>query len=155
MLKRKEFDSLIRSLLSVAEELDLEIKNTDGTLRNFTVNEMHCIDYIGKLKNPNVTKLSAVLNLTRGGVSRLIKRLLAQAAVKTYTNNNNKKEIYYSLTPLGKKVFVAHAHLHKACHKYDSRFFKQFTPKEQEIAVRFIQQYIEHTQKYIKDFRRK
>ena len=155
MIAQKEFDSLIKSLLSVAEELDVEIKNTDGTLRNFTVNEMHCIDFIGKLKDPNVTKLSNALNLTRGGVSRLIKRLIAQSAVKTYTNNENKKEIYYSLTPLGKKVFTAHAHLHNTCHKYDSQFFKQFTQNEQEIALRFIRKYIEHTQKHIKDFRRK
>ncbi len=155
MIAQKKFDSLIRSLLSVAEELDLEIKNNDGTLRNFTVNEMHCIDYIGKLENPNVTKLSDALNLTRGGVSRLIKRLITQSAIKTYTNNRNKKEIYYSLTPLGEKVFVAHEHLHNACHKYDSQFFKQFSQEEQEIAVRFIQQYIEHTKKYVTDFRKK
>lgn len=155
MITQKEFDSLIRSLLSVAEELDLEIKNTDGTLRNFTVNEMHCIDYIGKLKNPNVTKLSNALNLTRGGVSRLLKRLIAQSAIKTYTTDSNKKEIYYSLTSLGEQVFVAHKHLHNTCHKYDSQFFKQFTQEEQAIALRFIQQYIVHTQKHIKDFRRK
>ncbi len=155
MITQKDFDSLIKSLLSLAEELDLEIKNTDGTLRNFTVNEMHCIDYIGTLKNPNVTKLSTALNLTRGGVSRLIKRLILQAAITTYTQQNNKKEIYYSLTPLGKKVFVAHKHLHEACHQYDSQFFKQFSQEEQEIAARFIQKYIEHTQQHINDFRRK
>ncbi len=155
MITQKEFDSLIKSLLSVAEELDVEIKNTDGTLRNFTVNEMHCIDYIGKLEDPNVTKLANALNLTRGGVSRLIKRLIAQSAITTYTSDSNKKEIYYSLTPLGKKVFVAHEQLHSACHKYDSQFFTQFSAKEQSVAVRFIQKYIEHTQKHIQDFRRK
>ncbi len=155
MLQKNEFDVLIKSLLSVAEELDVEIKNTDGTLRNFTVNQMHCIDYIDKLQNPNVTKLSRALRLTRGGVSRLLKRLIGQAAVTTYTSDSNKKEIYYCLTPLGKKVCIAHEHLHRACHKYDSQFFKQFTAQEQETAVRFIKKYIEHTQKHLTDFRRK
>ena len=98
MITCKEFEALIQSFLSFVADMDIEIKNQDGTLKNFTVNEMHCIDCIGKIVDPNVTKLAKALNMTRGGISRLIKKLLNKGAVKIYTNQNNNKEIYYHLT---------------------------------------------------------
>lgn len=149
MIPLKEFDSLIKSLLYIAEEMDTAIKNSDRTLAGFTVNEMHCIDYIGKTKNPNVTKLAAALNLTRGGISRLIKKLITKKAVELYTSQTNKKEIYYKLTPVGKKVFTAHKRIHLAYHRQDAVFFKQFSPKEAAIGINFIKKYIKHTQQYI------
>ena len=53
---------------------------------------MHCIEHIKKIKNPNVTKLSASLRITRGGVCKIIKRLCAKSAVSSYRLDENKKE---------------------------------------------------------------
>ena len=146
----KEFDALIQSLLSIASDMDMEFKNQDGTLKNFTVNEMHCIDCIGKIENPNVTKLAYALHLTRGGISRLIRKLVTKGAVKIYTSQNNKKEIYYRLTTLGKDIYVAHEHLHRMCHKQDAKFLKQFNKEELENGINFIKNYIAHFKQQIK-----
>ena len=149
MISCKEFDTLIQSFLSIVADMDIEIKNQDGTLKNFTVNEMHCIDCIGKIENPNVTKLSKALNMTRGGISRLIKKLLNKGAVKIYTSKNNNKEIYYHLTPIGEEIYVAHERLHRICHKQDAKFLKQFSQEELEHGINFMRQYIAHTKQQI------
>ena len=149
MISCEEFEALIQSFLSFVTEMDIEIKNQDGTLKNFTVNEMHCIDCIGKTENPNVTKLAKALNMTRGGISRLIKKLLNKGAVKIYTNKSNKKEIYYYLTPTGEEVFVAHERLHRMCHKQDANFLKQFSQEELAHGINFMRKYIAHTKQQI------
>lgn len=149
MISCKEFEALIQSFLSFVTEMDIEIKNQDGTLKNFTVNEMHCIDCIGKTENPNVTKLAKALNMTRGGISRLIKKLLNKEAIKTYTHPSNKKEIYYYLTKTGENVFVAHERLHRLCHKQDAKFLKQFSQEELVHGINFMRKYIAHTKQQI------
>lgn len=78
-------------------------KNADPVLTNYSITEMHCIEHIKKIKNPNVTKLSASLRITRGGVCKIIKRLCAKSAVSPYRLDENKKEIYYTLTETGEK----------------------------------------------------
>lgn len=152
MTSVKEFDSLMKSLLYIIEDIDTQMQNSQGTLKNFTINEMHCIDYIKKAKNPNVTKLSKALNITRGGISRLIKKLINKGAVQIYTNETNRKEIYYKLTSIGKKVFDIHKKMHYAYHKKDIQFFKQFSKKDIETGLNFIKKYIEHAKQQIKNF---
>lgn len=149
MISCKEFDALIQSFLSIVADMDIEIKNQDGTLKNFTVNEMHCVDCIGKIENPNVTKLSKALNMTRGGISRLIKKLLNKGAVKIYTSKSNNKEIYYRLTPIGEEIYAAHERLHGICHKQDAKFLKQFSQDELEYGINFMRKYIAHTKQQI------
>ena len=142
---KKDFSHLLSSLIVALKEADdLYKKQADPVLSDYTVTEMHCIENIGKTKDPNVTKLAAAMNITRGGISKMIKKILHKGAIETYSDGDNKKEIYYRLTASGQHVFDAHEEIHKKWRKHDEEFFNQFSDKEIAFGKLFIKKYIRH-----------
>ncbi len=132
-------------LLSVFEtmtRLDVLYKQSFGdVLLDYTFTEMHCIDCIGKIENPNVTKIAREMKLTKAAISKNIKKLLAKNAIEIYKNSANKKEIYYRLTPLGQEVFDKHLKMHETWCNKDNEFFKQFSKKDLEIIFNILSEY--------------
>lgn len=48
----------------------------EASLRGYKSSEVHCIEYIGKNIDPNVTKLAESLYMTKGAISKLTKKLI-------------------------------------------------------------------------------
>ena len=87
--------SLITKFTELYEKQDMLTKLTSREfLHGYGYSEIHCIDWIGKLDNPNVTKLSSRLSMTRSAISKIIKKLVAKGAITSYKCKDNKKEIY-------------------------------------------------------------
>ena len=86
------------------------------------------------------------MNLTKGGVSKTIKKLIQKGVVESYSLDSNKKEIYYKLTSLGESIFDAHEKLHKNWSSKDSEFFKSFTEDELKITAKVLAKYDEYLQ---------
>jgi len=130
------------SLFETTNKLDGAYKETFGDiLAEYTYTEMHCIDCIGKIKNPNVTKIAQSLNLTKAAISKSIKKLLTKKSIKTYKNPDNKKEIYYKLTEIGKEVFEKHSVMHELWCTKDEEFFKKFNKRDLEITLKVLIEY--------------
>ena len=150
----KDFNEIFSSLSNAFEQLNVLFKNNaDTVLLSYTFAEMHCIEQIEKIDNPNVTKISKALNFTRGGISKIIKKLISKKAIQAYKSENNKKETYYRLTPNGKIIFEAHEKLHKKWGEYDKDFYTQFSDEEIENGLNFIKKYNEHLNEIIKNFK--
>ncbi len=138
-------DSILNTFLSLFDttnQLNILYKKEFGNiLSDYSYAEMHTIDVIGKIKDPNVTKIAKHLNITKAGISKIIKKLLLKKAILTYKNSDNKKETYYKLTQKGNEVFLGHLKMHKVWHKKDRAFFKQFNEKELKIMFKIINKY--------------
>lgn len=135
---------LLFSINAGLEELELyNITKADEILKDYTISEMHCIDNIERIERANVTKVSKAMNVTRGGISKLVKKLIKRGAIETYTLETNKKEIYFKLTPVGKKVFLAHEKMHHDWYKKDGEFFEQFTDGELQSTGKILAEYNE------------
>ncbi len=136
---------ILNELLSIFEttaQLDTLYKQSFGDiLLDYTYVEMHCIDCIGKIENPNVTKIAHEMKLTKAAISKNIKKLLSKNAVEIYKNPLNKKEIYYKLTPLGQEVFTKHLKMHETWYDKDNEFFNQFNKKDLEILFNILSEY--------------
>jgi len=146
---KNDFSHLLSSLVNALEEADaIYKKQADPILADYTLTEMHCVEKIGKIENPNVTKLATEMNITRGGISRLLKKIRKKGAVETYASDTNKKEVYYRLTPTGRKVFDAHEEIHENWRKYDESFFKKFTAEEIAFGIGFVEKYIKHVKRF-------
>ena len=105
----EELLDLIKDIARKQEQIDKHLKEKSGELlKDLSFSEMHCINYIGTIERANVTKLSELLNITRGGISKIIKKLINKGFIETYTDKSNKKEIYYNLTQQGKIAFNEH-----------------------------------------------
>lgn len=137
-----DIQSILVSIFESSSQLDVLYKEFYGDiLSNYSYTEMHCIDCIGKIENPNVTKIAQTMNLTKAGISKCIKKLILKKALKTYKNKDNKKEIYYKLTTIGYEVFKKHSKMHQMWCSKDSAFFEKFDEKDIKAASKILNEY--------------
>ncbi len=145
-----DLNTILSTLINTFELINNALKkNADPVLIDYSITEMHCIECIGKIENPNVTKISKMLNITRGGISKLIKKLIQKGSVEEYFCKENKKEIYYRLTKIGLEVFEAHEKIHQEWNDKDIKFFSQYDNAEIKFVLQFINDYTEHLKKNI------
>ncbi|WP_338432611.1 MarR family transcriptional regulator [Clostridium tyrobutyricum] len=81
--------------------------------KNLTLSEIHVIDCIGKHKLSNATFISTKLEMTKGAISKITAKLIDKNFIIANRLENNKKEIYYTLTSDGKQIFAVHKKLHE------------------------------------------
>lgn len=118
-------------------------------LRKYNNSELHIIAAIGDLKNPNVTSIARHMGMTKGGISKNIKKLIGAGLVDTYQEDNNNKKIFYSLTDRGKKIYDKHAVAHKSWIERDNVFISQFSEDKINVVTEFLEGYVEHLDKEI------
>ncbi|ABS34744.1 MarR family transcriptional regulator [Clostridium botulinum] len=112
-----------------------------GEYEKYGVSEIHCIDFIGKIENPNVTKISENMNMTRGAISKICKKLLNNKLIDKYKKPENDKEIYFKLTKSGEELYKCHEIKHKKWEERNNNFFKNVDREEQEIVVSFLKKF--------------
>ena len=66
-------------------------------LKDYKSSEVHCIEAIHELDNPNVRSLTEQLFMTRGAISKLTKRLQSKKLIESYQNEHNKKKFIFDL----------------------------------------------------------
>ena len=118
----------------------------DEKLHGYNYSEIHTIAAIGDLEEPNVTNIANHMNVTRGAISKITKRLLAQNLIEAYQQDGNKQKIFFRLTELGQFLYDEHEKRHNLWLKRDDAFIKQFdkkTVKQVEEFMRAFNDYLE------------
>lgn len=93
-------------------------------LREHSRSEVHCINAIGSIDRPNTTKIAQHMNMTRGAISKLTKKLLAKELIVSYALEENRKEIYFHLTAAGEQISEEYERNYEAWIARDSQFFE-------------------------------
>ncbi|MDT2660173.1 MarR family transcriptional regulator [Enterococcus hulanensis] len=119
-------------------------------LAGYAASEVHCIEFIGKHKDPNVTKMAESMYMTRGAISKLTKKMLKKGYIESYQKTDNKKEIYFKLTAEGKKVFDIHERLHREFEERDEVVFEPVTDAQYDAFLKFLERYNQHLDQEIK-----
>ena len=119
-------------------------------LKECKPSEVHCIEYIGKNEDSNVTKLADDFYMTRGAISKLTKKLIEKGYIKNYQKTENKKEIYFKLTKKGEQIYQTHKELHKEFSNRDKPVFKQITEEQFNNMLKFVENYNKHLDTEIK-----
>ncbi|GAA3400732.1 MarR family transcriptional regulator [Paenibacillus hodogayensis] len=122
----------------------------EDSLKGHKSSEVHCIEYIEKNVDSNVTKLAESLYMTTGAISKITKKLLKKDLIESYQKPDNKKEIYFRLTEQGKVVFNIHEDLHQEFQERDKAIFEQVTEKQFDSMLTFIEKYSRHLDAEIK-----
>ena len=117
---------------------EVEEKKLFRFMRENTFLEVHCIDFIEKLDDPNVTKLANEIRVTRGAISKTIKKLFKGGYIEKYQRENNKKEIYFQLTEKGKELFHEHNEMHEERIRRDHFFTATLTEQEKEELYHYL-----------------
>jgi DNA-binding MarR family transcriptional regulator len=100
--------------------------------------EVHCIDMIEKNPDSNVTKLANVLRVTRGAISKTTRKLLEDGAIEKYQKPENKKEIYFKLTDIGKGIYLEHEKMHQSRIEQDQFFFENLSIEEKDQLIALL-----------------
>lgn len=121
----------------------------EQALAGYAPSEVHCIEFIGKHKDPNVTKMAESMYMTRGAISKLTKKMLKKKYIESYQKPDNKKEIYFKLTAEGKQVFDLHEQLHKEFEERDQIVFEPINDEQYEAFLKFLERYNQHLDREI------
>ena len=154
----KEQQRLLQEIALMLEHQDMLSKLTESQcLDEYGYSETHCIDNIGRLELPNVTKIAEQMKMTRGAISKMTKKLLAKGLIEKYTLETNKKEVYFKLTERGKVLFKEHEKRHKQWEKRDMQFLSRYSKEETDTILNFMQEFKgyldEQIEQYITDGR--
>lgn len=116
----------------------------EDSLKGYKSSEVHCIEYIGRTVDPNVTKLSEFFYVTRGAISKMTRKLIEKGLIESYQKPDNKKEIYFRLTEQGKVIYKIHEELHKEFQERDKAVFEQVTEEQFDGMLSFVEKYSRH-----------
>lgn len=84
-------------------------------------------------------ELANTLKVTRGGITRAAKKLLNYDLIVAHKLPDNQKNLYYSITPQGKKIAIIHDQMHHTL-KTDliNRVTNKYSEKELIIVNNFL-----------------
>ncbi len=147
----KKEEQVIKGLRDLLNKIaSLNKPKMKDSFKGYKSSEVHCIEYIGRNVDSNVTKLAEAFYVTRGSISKLTKKLIKKGIIQSYQKPDNKKEIYYSLTSQGEVINKIHEKLHKEFHERDKAVFEQVTEEEFDIILSFVEKYSRHLDAEIK-----
>lgn len=148
----KEQELLLKEISLMLERQDMLSKLTESScLDEYGYSETHCIDFIGRLELPNVTKIAEHMGMTRGAISKMTKKLLAKGLIEKYTLETNKKEIYFKLTDQGKLLFDEHAKRHRMWEKRDMEFLEKYGKEEVDVLYKFMKEFNGYLEQQIEE----
>ena len=125
-------------------KMELELKECKSS-------EVHCIEYIGKNRDSNVTRLAESFYMTRGAISKLTKKLMEKGYIESYQRMDNNKEIYFMLTELGHKIYKRHEKLHTEFSNRDKVVFEGIDSEQLDKMINFLENYNCHLDMELKN----
>lgn len=149
----KEQQRLLKEISLMLERQEMLSKLTESQcLDEYGYSETHCIDYIGRLELPNVTKVAEHMQMTRGAISKMTKKLLAKGLIEKYTLETNKKEVYFRLTRLGTILFEEHEKRHRQWENRDMQFLSRYSTEETDMLLKFMKEFNEYLEEQIERY---
>ena len=148
MKKEEEVIMGFRNILN--KMILLNKAKMEESLKGYKSSEVHCIEYIGRNTDTNVTKLAESFYMTNGAISKLTKKLIKKGIIESYQKLDNKKEIYFRLTTQGEAINKIHEELHKEFQERDKVVFEQVTEEQFDSMLNFVEKYTKHLDEEIK-----
>ena len=114
-------------------------------LQDSTFMMLRVLDAIGRLEPVNGITISKQFRIPKGSVSKATRRLIAKKLIQAESLPNNKKEILYRTTPLGRELFQAHRAFDEQMEKSFIQFLERYEEDELQFLVRVLQDATEIT----------
>ncbi|WP_407053257.1 MarR family transcriptional regulator [Paenibacillus dendritiformis] len=109
---------------------------------NFTI--IHVIDCIGRYEPINSTSIAEKMELSKASITKMTSKLFDEGFVKRTQLNDNKKEVYFRLTPKGRRLFDLHEHLHQVEENRFLQFLDRYTPEQLDCIKQFSRDLVEY-----------
>lgn len=131
-------DPLERNQQWLLEQIDsLELQDLASRL---SILSIQVLIEIAKDSQQNAANIAQHLNVTRGGVSRVAKRLIHDKLIEETRKKDNQKEVYYRLTKTGLAIYQVHLQLIEQINDKHLHIIRSFEEKEQAIILDYLEQ---------------
>ncbi|GGI44853.1 hypothetical protein GCM10008018_09170 [Paenibacillus marchantiophytorum] len=104
-------------------------------LKELTVMMLHVLDAIGKLEPVNGITISKQFGFSKGNVSKITRKLLDKQIIVIEYLPDNKKEILFRTTSLGKEIYRLHLALHQQIDLGVNKFLQRYNEDELQFLV--------------------
>ena len=130
---------LMNLFVKYMEKQEILSKLTENEkLHGYNYSEIHTIAAIGDLEEPNVTQIAHDMNVTRGAISKITKKLLEQNLIEAYQRDDNKQKLFFRLTKSGEFLYNEHEKRHNLWLERDNAFIEQFDSEVIEQVEKFM-----------------
>ncbi len=113
-----------------------------GTEHTLYPAEIHMIEAIGNHKNANASELSIIMGITNGAINQVANKLIKKGLVEQYRMKDNKKDVFYQLTPQGEIANVEHSNYHKEQYHHMEEYIDELVPEKINIINKFLDELI-------------
>lgn len=134
----KQAVQILDLLIKIQESSDVFPREWEAMFDGINLLEVHCIDRIGKIQYANVTKIANEMEMTRGSISKICKRMISKKLIESYQRSDNHKEIYFRLTESGRRLYNEHEKYHNQVRQEELSLMNTFSENEQSIILRFL-----------------
>ncbi|KAI7278319.1 hypothetical protein KC345_g6040 [Hortaea werneckii] len=100
--------------------------------------ELHVLQCIGHYPDYNVISIARAMKLTRGAVSKITARLERKGLAERRQSPANQKEIYFLLTPSGRKLWELHEQEHEQSVQRYHQLLQSYSGEELAAVRRFL-----------------
>jgi DNA-binding MarR family transcriptional regulator len=104
--------------------------------------EVHLLDTINQHQGENTSQLALRNGITKGAIAQITKKLLEKGLIRSYQTPENKKEVYFELTNLGKKAVAGHDRHHKRLNSELTKYFETLGDKDMRTILTFLDKII-------------
>ncbi len=139
MDRNEELLRLVLEYTNLSDETD-KLHSRDS-LSGYDNSELNCLDAIGRMEHPNVTALAEEMRMTKGAISKILRKLSDKGAVEPYQLGANRQKVFYRLTDIGQVLFDAHRERHRGWEERELSFFRSLPEEELAAAIRFFSDY--------------
>ena len=125
----------MEKLVKIIEKMSHEIVQMEEAAKeqfNFnelTLTQMHYLEKINQLLNPNLTELSAEMNLTKPTVNVAIDKLIQKDLIYRVRSDEDRRSTHLHLTEKGKLINQMHDYAHR---RLAELMIKDLEPAEKE-----------------------
>ncbi|MFP4977503.1 MarR family transcriptional regulator [Paenibacillus sp. CN-4] len=145
------FTHLTEKIFTTESEEFANFARLEG-LSSFPANltSVHTIDCIGHNEPINNTSIAEKMKLSKASITKISNKLLEEGFIKRSQMNDNKKEVYFSLTPKGRQIFEVHAMMHVIIENRFIDLMSVFSESELQAVLKFFHMMIQHYDKSAK-----
>jgi len=108
-------------------------------LRDMTLTTLRVLDAVGRLEPVNGVTISTQFRIPKGTVSKITQRLIAKKLIQKESLANNKKEVLFRLTPLGRELSDVHRAFDQQMEQGLIKFLQRYSADELRFIVLILQ----------------
>jgi DNA-binding MarR family transcriptional regulator len=132
--------SIIRAFIRILERADAFRHGHEELFGSLSLTEIHGLDAVGSMDHANVTKVADALCMTRGGGSKVVRRLEGRGYIESFREPENRKEIYFRLTEKGRPLYEEHRQCHQRANRRKARLLEAYSEEERQVILRFLEE---------------